>query len=265
MLEFIDSHAHLADAAFDPDRDQVVDRARAAGASGIVCIGESPDAAARARAVAESHPHFVFFTAGLHPHDAASADRERDLPFLEAQLRAGARAVGECGLDYHYDNSPRETQRAVFEWQLDLAGRFGLPLVVHTRDAEKDTRVFLDDAGRLGVTGVLHCFTGSAALARAALDVGWYVSFSGIITFKNWKDEEVLRLVPDDRVLAESDSPYLAPVPNRGKRNEPAWVAHTVARLAAARDTSPERLGTLVTANARRLFALPSTGASALQ
>ena len=265
MIEFIDSHAHLADVAFDSDRDAVMERARAAGASGIVCIGESRDAAVRARAIAESHPEFVFFTAGLHPHDAASADRERDLPFLETQLRDGACAVGECGLDYHYDNSPRETQRAVFEWQLDLARRFDLPLVVHTRDAEDDTRAFLDDAGRLGVTGVLHCFTGSAALARAALDVGWYVSFSGIITFKNWKDEEVLRLVPDDRLLAESDSPYLAPVPNRGKRNEPAWVAHTLARLAASRHTSPETLGALVAANARRLFVLPSTGASALQ
>ena len=112
--------------------------------------------------------------------------------------------------------------------------------------------------------GVLHCFTGSAALARVALDVGWYVSFSGI-TFKNWKDDELLRLVPDDRILAESDSPYLAPVPHRGKRNEPAWVAHTVARLAAARYTTVESLGTLVAANARRLFALPRTDSAALQ
>lgn len=265
MMQFIDSHAHLADAAFDLDRDEVINRARAAGASGIVCIGESLAAASRARAIAQSHHGFVFFTAGLHPHDAAAADRERDLSRLEGELRAGARAVGECGLDYHYDNSPRETQRAVFEWQLDLARQFGLPLVVHTRDAEEDTRSFLEDAGRLGVTGVLHCFTGSATLARAALDVGWYVSFSGIITFKNWKDEDVLRLVPEERILAESDSPYLAPVPQRGKRNEPAWVAHTIARLASARDTSVESLGALVTANARRLFALPSMGAPALQ
>ena len=265
MIEFIDSHAHLADEAFDLDRDEVIDRASAAGAAGVVCIGESLVAAARARTIAEAHPDFVFFTAGLHPHDAASAHRERDLPILEEQLRAGARAVGECGLDYHYDNSPRETQRTVFEWQLDLAHRFGLPLVVHTRDAEEDTRAFVAEAGRLGVTGVLHCFTGSTALARAALDVGWYVSFSGIITFRNWKDEELLRVVPDDRILAESDSPYLAPVPNRGKRNEPAWVAHTLARLAAARASSSESLGALVTANARRLFGLPSANAMALQ
>jgi TatD DNase family protein len=265
VIEFIDSHAHLADEAFDPDRDEVIRRANAVGAAAVVCIGESLAAAARARTIAEAHPGFVFFTAGLHPHDAAFANRERDLPILEELLRAGARAVGECGLDYHYDNSPRETQRAVFEWQLDLALRFRLPLVVHTRDAEEDTRALVAEAGRLGVIGVLHCFTGSAALARAALDVGWYVSFSGIITFRNWKDEELLRLVPDDRVLAESDSPYLAPVPNRGKRNEPAWVAHTVARLAAARAASSESLGALVAANARRLFALPSADAPALQ
>ena len=265
VIEFIDSHAHLGDPAFDVDRDACIERATAAGARGIVCIGESLAAAARARVIAETHPQLVFFTAGLHPHDAASADRDRDLPILEAELRAGARAVGECGLDYHYDNSPRETQRAVFGWQLDLARRFRLPLVVHTRDAEDDTIAFLRDAGRLGVIGVLHCFTGSTALARAALDVGWYISFSGIITFKNWKDEEVLRLVPDDRILAESDSPYLAPVPNRGKRNEPAWVAHTVARLAAARGTSVELLGALVTTNARRFFALPGADAPALQ
>lgn len=263
-MQFVDSHAHLGDAAFDLDRDEVIDRAKSAGGSGIVCIGESLAAAARAQAIAHAHPGFVFFTAGLHPHDAASADRDRDLPILEQHLRAGALAVGECGLDYHYDNSPRETQRTVFEWQLDMARRFALPLVVHTRDAEDDTRAFLDHARRQGVVGVLHCFTGTAALARAAIDVGWYISFSGIITFKNWRDEEVLRLVPDDRILAESDSPYLAPVPNRGKRNEPAWVAHTVARLAAARDTSGEALGALVSANARRLFALPSADASAL-
>src|SRR5690242_7199785 len=264
-MPFIDSHAHLADAAFDPDRDQVIERARTAGASAIICVGESLAAAGRALAVSHAHPNFVFFTAGLHPHDAESADRERDLPLLERELHAGACAVGECGLDYHYDNSPRATQREVFHRQLDLASQFGLPLVVHTRDAEEDTRAFLGDAGRLGVIGVLHCFTGSSALARAALDVGWYISFSGIVTFRNWKDEDVLRLVPDDRILAESDSPYLAPVPHRGKRNEPAWVGHTVARLAAARDATAESLGPLLVANARRLFALPDAGAAALQ
>jgi TatD DNase family protein len=136
---------------------------------------------------------------------------------------------------------------------------------VHTRDAETDTIEFLRASARRGIAGVLHCFTGTASLARAALDAGWYVSFSGIITFKKWTDDALLRLIPDDRLLAESDSPYLAPVPNRGKRNEPAWVAFTVARLALARQVPPEVVGSLVCANARRFFALPPSEPHTLQ
>jgi len=255
-MEFIDSHAHLADPAFDADRELVVARAAASGARAIICIGESLATAARARAIAESHPGSVFFTAGVHPHDAASFEAARDIPLLDAELRAGAVAVGECGFDYHYDNAVPPAQRAAIGAQLDLARRFDLPLVVHTRDAEADTRALLADATRLGVKGVLHCFTGSHALARSALDAGWYVSFSGIITFKNWTDEPLLRLVPDDRLLAESDSPYLAPVPHRGQRNEPAWVGLTVARLATARGVPADVVGELVDANARSLFRL---------
>ena len=179
-----------------------------------------------------------------------------DLPLLEQELHSGARAVGECGLDYHYDNSPRETQREAFSAQLDVAHRLSIPVVVHTRDAEEDTRALIGAAGRRGVVGVLHCYTGSHSLARDALDVGWYVSFSGIVTFKKWVDDELLRLIPDDRLLAESDAPYLAPVPYRGKRNEPAWVGFTVARLAAARNTTADVLGAHVVANAHRLFSL---------
>jgi TatD DNase family protein len=256
MTLFIDSHAHLADPGFDADRGAVIARARDAGARAVVCIGESPDAATRARAIAGDYPGFVFWTAGMHPHDAASFDCNRDPQSIEAQLRAGACAVGECGLDYHYDNSPRAVQRDVFAAQLDIADRLRLPVVVHTRDAEDDTRALVLSAGKRGVVGVLHCYTGSRALASAALNVGWYVSFSGIITFKNWTDDELLRLIPDDRLLAESDSPYLAPVPHRGKRNEPAWVGLTVARLAAARNTTAETLGARVVANASRLFSL---------
>ncbi|HEY7237084.1 MAG TPA: TatD family hydrolase [Gemmatimonadaceae bacterium] len=259
MTLFIDSHAHLADAAFDCDRTEVIERARAAGARAIVCIGESPAASLRARTIAEAHPGFVFFTAGIHPHDASSFARERDLQPLEVQLRSGARAVGECGLDYHYDNSPRDQQREAFAAQLDIAHRLSLPVVVHTRDAEDDTRALVRDAGRRGVIGVLHCYTGSRELAQDALDVGWYVSFSGIITFKNWTDDGLLRSIPDDRLLAESDSPYLAPVPHRGQRNEPAWVSLTVARLAAARQTTPEAIGAHVAANACHLFAVEVT------
>src|SRR5688500_13717456 len=194
MPEFVDSHAHLADPAFDADRDAVVARARDAGAIAIVCIGESLAAAERAARIAEAHAGFVFHTAGVHPHDAAHFEADRDLPLLERQLREGAVAVGECGLDYHFDHSPRERQLAAFGAQLALARATGRPVVVHTREAEDDTRAMLLDAAADGVRGVLHCFTGSAVLAEAALDVGWYVSFSGIVTFRKWTDDALLRL-----------------------------------------------------------------------
>lgn len=256
MTAFIDSHAHLADPAFDADRDAVIGRARASGAVALVCIGESLDAAARARAIAFAHPGFVFFTAGVHPHDAATFDAARDLPRLEAEVSFGARAVGECGLDYHYENSPRGLQRAVFEAQLALAARLRRPVVVHTRDAEDDTRAMVRTAAAAGVCGVLHCYTGSGELALDAVAHGWFVSFSGVITFRKWTDLELLRAIPEQRLLVESDSPYLAPVPMRGKRNEPAWVAHTVARLAQVRGVESAVIERLVIANARTLFDL---------
>jgi TatD DNase family protein len=258
MPEFIDSHAHLADPAFDTDRDQVLARAIDAGARAIVCIGESIDASLRAEALAARHAGFVWFTAGLHPHDAATTDTPDAAARLRDRLDAGAVAVGECGLDYHYDNAPRDMQRRVFASQLALAAERGLPVVVHTREAEDDTSTMLIEAAGAGVRGVLHCYTGSHALARTAVEHGWYISFSGIITFRRWTDDDLLRLVPDDRLLAESDAPYLAPVPNRGRRNEPAWVEATVAKLAAARGDAVDDVGTLVTENARRFFGLAS-------
>lgn len=257
MPGFIDSHAHLADPAFDADREEVIARARAAGAAAVICIGESLEAAARARAIAGAHPGFAWHTAGVHPHDAADFDETRDPDRIRDELRRGAVAVGECGLDYHYDHSPRDRQRAAFGAQLAIAGEHGAPVVVHTREAEEDTAAMVRDAGRDGVVGVLHCFTGSQALARTGLDAGWFVSFSGIVTFRKWEDVALLRLVPDDRLLVESDAPYLAPVPNRGKRNEPAWIAHTLTRVAAARGADPAALAELTAANARRLFRLP--------
>lgn len=255
-MRFLDSHAHLADPAFDPDRELVLARAREAGATGIIAIGESLDAARRARAIAMSNPGFVFFTAGVHPHDAAEYDPAADAVAIRAEVGHGAVAIGECGLDYHYDHSPRALQRRAFAEQLALARELGKPVVVHTREAEDDTEAMVREAGAAGIRGVLHCFTGSHRLARAGLDAGWYISFSGIVTFKKWADEELLRLVPDDRLLAESDAPYLAPVPDRGKRNEPAWVARTVKRLAAARGADPVALGERTIANARTLFGL---------
>ena len=171
-------------------------------------------------------------------------------------VTAGAVAIGECGLDYHYDHSPAEQQRAAFGAQLALAREVDRPVVVHTREAEPDTTAMVREAAAAGVRGVLHCYTGSIALAEVALDGGWYVSFSGIITFRRWTDDALLRLVPDDRLLVESDSPYLAPVPHRGKRNEPAWVSFTVARLADARGADVASLGAKTVDNTRRLFGL---------
>src|SRR5262249_52928081 len=174
---------------------------------------------------------------------------------IAAEVRRGARAIGECGLDYHYDHSPREAQRRALGAQMQLATELRRPIVMHTREAENDTLAALAEAGAAGIVGVLHCFTGSHALAERAIEVGWYVSFSGIITFKKWTDLDLLRLVPDDRLLAESDSPYLAPVPHRGKRNEPARAANTVARLADVRGAPLQKIGALVSANAARFFA----------
>ncbi len=260
MATFIDSHAHLADPAFADDVDAVVQRARDAGALATVCIGASLEAADEAAKLVARFPDFLAYTAGVHPHDAAGFDADRDLPLLRAHLRAGAVAVGECGLDYHYDNSPREQQREVFSAQLALAADTNCPVVVHTRDAEADTAALINEAAARGVVGVLHCYTGSSDLARRAIDLGWYVSFSGIITFRSWTDTALLRLIPDDRLLVESDSPYLAPVPNRGRRNEPAWVSHTLSRLSTVRDTPIDALGEITTANVTRLFGLAIPG-----
>ena len=203
MMEFIDSHVHLADPAFDADRDEVIERARRSGASALVCIGESLDAARRCRALAERYPDVCYYTAGVHPHDAASFEADRDLDAIRAEVARGAVAIGECGLDYHYDHSPRDRQRMAFAGQLALAAELRRPVVVHTRDAEADTRAMVEEAGRDGVIGVLHCYTGSVELAEAALAVGWFVSFSGIATFRRWAGDDVIRAVPDDRLLVE--------------------------------------------------------------
>ncbi len=256
MIRFIDSHTHLGDPAFDVDRDEVIQRARESGAVALVCIGESVDAARRAGELARRFPGFCYHTAGIHPHDAAGFDATRDLEAIRAEVARGAVAIGECGLDAHYDHAPSDRQRAAFAAQLALAGELNRPVVVHTREAEADTRAMVVEAGRAGVLGVLHCYTGNVSLAEAALDVGWYVSFSGIVTFRRWTDDDVVRAVPDERLLVESDAPYLAPVPRRGQRNEPAWVSATLSRLAAVRGTDPASLGRATIANSRRLFGL---------
>lgn len=255
-MEFVDSHAHLTDRAFDADRDEAIARARETGARRIVCIATSPADGSAAAALVSRHSGFVACTAGLHPHDANSFDPQRDLGLIREQIAAGAVAVGECGLDYHYDNSTRDAQRRAFADQLLLARELDRPVVVHTREAVADTIAMVREAGQSGVRGVLHCFTGPSELAEVAIDIGWYVSFSGIVTFPRFTDDTLMRAIPDDRVLVESDSPYLAPVPHRGKRNEPAWVTFTVARLASVRGSTADTLAGVTAKNALRLFGL---------
>jgi TatD DNase family protein len=234
----------------------VIERARLTGARALVCIGESLDTARHAGDLAARHPRFVYHTVGVHPYDASRFDAARDGDGIRAEVARGAVGIGECGLDYQYEGADPVRQRAAFAAQLALGAELGRPVIVHTRAAEADTRDMVVEAGRAGVVGVLHCFTGSAALADAALGAGWYLSFSGIVTFRRWTDDDLLRRVPGDRILAESDAPYLAPVPHRGKRNESAWVSFTVARLALARGVETATLGAQVTDNARRLFGL---------
>jgi TatD DNase family protein len=171
-------------------------------------------------------------------------------------MDAGAVAIGECGLDYHYDHSPRALQRRAFASQLALAAETKRPVVVHTREAEEDTAAMLREAGTAGILGVMHCFSGSTALAETALAAGWCISFAGIVTFKKWDGADVVRAVPEDRLLLESDAPYLAPVPFRGKRNEPAHCALTLAKLAELRGTTAESLGPAIVRNTQRLFSL---------
>lgn len=251
----IDSHAHLADERILPDVDAVVARAREAGVRGIVAIATDADDARTVAELAERLPG-VWATAGVHPHTAERADRTVLAAVREALEHPRVVAVGETGLDFFYDNAPREAQLRSFARHLEMAADAGLPVVVHSRDADEETRAAIRDAEG-AVTGVLHCFAGGAALLDAALEAGWFVSFSGLVTFRDYDGEDLVRAVPPDRVLVETDAPYLAPVPKRGRTNEPAYVAHTAARVAEIRGEDAAELAAATVANAVRFFSLP--------
>ena len=253
----IDSHCHLADEAFEADLDAAIARARDAGVTGALCIlaaGDEPEAA-RARGV-RAQWAAVRFATGVHPHSAGTfAGRIADAAHTTRVHAAAfdACAIGEIGLDYHYDYAPRDVQQQVFAAQLELARELDLPIIVHTREATDDTFAILAASG--GVRGVFHCFTGDVAMARRALEIGFYLSFAGIVSFPKAETlREAARVVPDDRLLIETDSPYLAPVPYRGKRNEPAYVPRVLDALAAARGVAPAALAEQTSHNFVSLF-----------
>lgn len=229
-------------------------RARSAGVKGMVSIASTPADAEAALALSEAYAD-VWCTAGLHPHEAGDAQEGWVDHVRRLLAHPRVVAVGECGLDFHYDFAPRERQIRVLEAQVALAAEAALPLVIHSRSADEDMTEVLRSLPA-GVRGVLHCFTGGDGLLAAGLDAGWYVSFSGAITFKRFDGEAQVRAVPEDRILVETDSPYLAPVPFRGKRNEPAHVVLTTRRLAEIRGEDPSTFARRVEANARSFYGL---------
>jgi TatD DNase family protein len=252
-VKLVDSHCHLDDSKFDGDREETIARARAAGVETMMAIGTGsgpPDLEAGLR-LAERH-HFIYATVGVHPHDAAKAAAETWERLRGLARHAKVLAIGEIGLDYHYDFSPRDTQRAAFARQLEIAAEAAKPIVIHTREAWEDTLEILREHWR--GAGIMHCFTGDERQAEQALELGFHLSFGGVVTFPN--AEAVRRaaaMTPPDRLLVETDCPYLAPVPHRGKRNEPAFMVETVRRLAEVRGQAVEELAALTTANFHKL------------
>ena len=253
-----DSHCHLEDERFAGEVDAVLDRMRSAGVGRCILAGSDMDSSLRIAALTAAHGN-VFGVVGVHPHEAKTFT-DATLQQLQALLgQPRIVGVGEIGLDYYYDLSPREAQREAFIRQLDFAYEQKVPAVFHVRDAHGDvTDIFRAQKSRLP-KGVLHCYTGSAESAREYLSMGFYISFSGSVTFKNAHNlQEAARYVPMDRLLVETDSPYLAPVPMRGQRNEPAYVRMVAQKVAELKDISLEALTQQTTANVERLYGLPS-------
>lgn len=247
----VDSHCHLADPAYDADREAVLERAWAAGVGHIVAIGENPAAAAASLALAEREAR-LSVAIGVHPHDASTWGPDEAARLRDQLARPGVVALGEIGLDYHYERSPREAQWRAFDAQMRLAGDLSLPVVIHARQADDDVATMLE--AHPGVRALLHSFSSGLGLLERALAVGSYASFSGMVTFRNWTLDDAVRRVPADRLLVETDGPYLAPVPHRGRRNEPAWVTATAARVAQVRDVPAEAMAASSSAAAAAFF-----------
>ncbi len=258
-MELVDSHAHLDFPQFDADRGEVLDRARLAGVSLVLAIGSGPgpEKLDAALPFAELHD-WIYATVGIHPHEAKLAEEAH---FERLELLARNRRViawGEVGLDYHYDHSPRDVQQRVFRRQLEQARAAKLPLVIHCREAWPQCLAILDEDWRGGgLGGVLHCFSGDLAEAKKGIEMGFLVSFAGNLTYPKAQHlREVARELPLDRLLVETDAPFLAPQPHRGKRNEPAYVVEVARTLASVRDLAPDEVGAVTAANFRRFFRL---------
>jgi len=248
-VTLVDSHCHLDDEKFDADREQVMERALAAGVATMMAIGTGGELDVAIRQ-AERYP-FIYATIGVHPHDASKATEETYARLRDLSQHPKVLAIGEIGLDYHYDFSPRDVQREVFHRQLEIAALAGKPIVIHTREAWEDT---MAQVASLPHGGIMHCFTGDDSQARQALALGFHLSFGGVLTFPKAESvREAARITPDDRLLVETDCPYLAPVPYRGKRNEPAFVVETARRLAVERGTTVDAIAEVTSRNFRSL------------
>jgi len=253
----IDSHCHLDSAEFDDDRDAVIERALEAGVEHMLAIGTGngpPDLEAGLR-LADKHPAF-YATIGIHPHDTSKASPDDFKHLTHLLSHPKVLAVGEIGLDYHYDFSPRDVQKSAFIQQMEIAARAKKPIVIHTREAWEDTLALIEQHWTPhGIGGIMHCFSGGPEEARRALNLGFYLSFGGIVTFpKALAVQESAKSAPRDRILLETDAPYLAPVPKRGKRNEPALMVHTARKLAELRGESYEAICNATTKNFQRLL-----------
>jgi TatD DNase family protein len=257
----IDTHTHLDDPRYDSDRDAMIRRAREAGIEAMITIG-CDLATSRAAVAMTDRYEFVYASIGVHPHEVRHVEDHWYDEFRKLAARTKVVAYGEIGLDYHYNNSPPEEQRRRFREQVRLGKELRLPLVIHTREAQEDTIRILKEEQASEAGGVLHCFSGDAWLAKDALDLGFYLSFSGILTFQNATMlRDIARTVPIDRLLIETDCPYLTPVPHRGQRNEPAFVSHVADQLSSLLSGddrwSVEDIARLTSENARRLFKIP--------
>ena len=255
-FHLIDTHAHLDYPHLYDQLDDVIARAKDAGVGHIISIGVKLSTADKPKAIADAYDN-VWCSIGIHPHEAAAEPLACDIAAItEAAQHPKVVAIGEAGLDYYYDHAPRDLQAKSLRAQITVARTLDLPIIIHARDADEDMADILEDEYKKGAfTGVLHCFSSGAKLAERALAIGFYVSFSGIVTFKSAAEiQEVAKKVPEDRILVETDAPFLAPVPKRGQKNEPAYTAHTAAFVAELRGISLETLADITTHNAKTLF-----------